>query len=1760
MLSKSLLSAAWALRHACRARLVPVTIFVFAVPSLSTVHAPIIDSTFDGAGAHELVFAVKKWGRFSIEVESTEGAGIQFMDRKVGVRSSNGVPGETDGRVDEFLDVGEYKVVLRTHPEVREDATLRVWPFRELNRSTPQYLVPLREYHGTLRDHQQVSYWIHLPQDTTIHVEAIGRNVADIQLWRNGQWRVDSKRASIEAGGSVEQPLRGYRLVQNLPAGYYQLTVYGGREAEWARSSEEHPFYLRWGAPRLGATGMGTFTISEKGFNQYLAPASLRAVVLEVPEKKRTVLTTLTHSTSSPHWSVGRVDSIHGKSADPRCMVRSRRHRGSWKVIQVAGKPGQTFTLQTLGPVPSTLRFKRTGTYWVSTLHTGFPADQLGVSGGIVRRVGNDELIATVFDTISASQYLYRRFNLLSPMTLFVWLAAPGKYEFELAETPGAIEVQRMVSSRSAVRHQELDRGTGTLTFDAGAHVIRIRPERKGIATLFIRKASMVNMVKNMVGMRGSTDTGAANIQFPAVRLAGKTNYGFFVNSLSPELCGAIVRPHPLDLNEPLPVYLEARETVRIPIKVGERSWLTVETADGTPRSFTLDKRRGSGGMSVGAGSYTLVLSGGESPGYVFASTVPEHRLPDAPPDPFPTGEESPLPLFAELEPGNSSYLDLSWNDDTVFEFDVPEPGIYRLATTGRLKTGVVVRDRFTVRLLQGIANGVGRNGRILSYLLPGRYQAVVSTKGRSAGRCGVEVRRNPLIDGGTLTGLREKRHRVPRGEGIAYKIKIADNASYRLVSEGQAGPFAVRLDDADGWPVVPPGSRGEITTEFSPGVYRLVSLPQDIERLRVARLSRTAGQVSFRGKGPHRLELNRPAGSTWSEERDSSGSRLPAVFVFRMPARAPCQVVLTDGFTAVVRDVEKGDSVATWKGARRTTVGRGTYRIEVLADKEQNLASYQLSVRTEDLLAGLSHRLTNLSSPRNVTVRVGSQSVVELFSQGMADVAGALYDRSGRELAANDDDTRNWNFRISRVLSPGVYTLRVEPRASSQGLTTVTMTTLVDTVHKQWGGEGARPLELGGRIHVFPVTVDDKHNLISVTARKGSRTGCRLERMDSSGARVAESEGNTVRLAAPVTPGATYRVSVWSVDHLDESIELDIRQGQWKDLALGALRRGRRVRALSAGAESFAWVRVDLGDDSLGHFRVRTVPRPVWVSSSSQRDRGFELADRGVVSSLKRYLWIGCAFDGRERPRIHLDPVRLGEEYRTEVRGAARAFALPPAKGRVAVVKARMDPGRPACGIAGSSAPDALYPAGIAVRPGLCLDRRTALTVALESDPRTCVMWNSSENARAQTAFAGIECELFPYEEETAIGPGYANLPCDSASAHRLRLKGNDPLRVRVALPPGGVAVRTEPDGSRGVWAAGDGVVPCELYARGGEITIVNTGPAADIGIECLKAFDTSMPTGPLTIQKPSSERSYATSGVERIPLGPAANTLADMTLGYHGAVRRVDWWTPDGTLVADVQPGDTLCVPHPDGASNKGGGYLAVDHDPGLVKVDLCSGDPRDCRWGLESPPRRPRRLDGPATMRIADEVQWIELTVSDTQHVAVDVDRPCVATLLREGERSSSPVALEGLDADLPLLPGRWSMGIRAPGGGQALSGAKLNVSVKPTVLLREDSPPKLSLAPGDTRILRFVLTKKRRIGLGIRANREVVRATLLTPAFEVLAEGQQQFIELPEGLYFVRLSVPRGAGSTVCTVHLVGQKPPPDTPPESVIRRLTGEKTR
>ncbi|MCP4662564.1 MAG: hypothetical protein GY856_44780, partial [bacterium] len=734
-----------------------------AVGETSATAAPELErSTLPAVGRQETLVTVPSFGRYAITLESSQGTGLQLVDRMAGPGPVTGEIGERDGRLDVFLDRGEYKVVTHGHERASGEVRIEVHAFAETS-AEPLELADLKLIAAALGDFAQVSYWLDVDKRRRVTIEAAGRHLRDLRLWQNGSWLVDARPQVRVIEPRTGRPLLLCQLTAELQPGLYRLTAYGGESQPWSDdgAGDERPLYLRSGIPTLGEAGRARRTVSPFGFDRFLVPGGATYFRIELPEARPAGLAVGWFQPEQPFVQEGDRKTIEKESLPPvtelsRSADRERLHR-----VEVTAEAGQPYTLQHF-EAARRYRFSDSGAHWISTIHSGHPGDSIDATAVLVR---NDwqrhatPLRAEVIE-VGPGQSWVRRCNLLDSLTVHLRVAETGKYEIHGQGIAARFRAEPFLLSKPRGYEPPPYRASGsTWELDAGYYVLTVEPVRKGIVTIVIRPHGWLDSVLEMVGLAddeaGPAEPVRASVRFPSVELDDDYSYTLFLNHQPDVAAGVVLRRLPLDLTDPLPLTQRPEEIVEVPFAVNERGRLRARAEDDSLLEVSVDEEAWSRESWVEPGGHRVRIRhrGDDTAGTVVYSLalVPESLLEERPLPPLPPETLATLPEFSVLTDRGPQLFDLGHGEEKVFLVRAEEPALYRLETSGLLATEGNLRTRVVTSLMRRAANGVGRNFLVQLYLREGDYQIAVRPQGRSAGHLGLELARTAVRDGGRL-------------------------------------------------------------------------------------------------------------------------------------------------------------------------------------------------------------------------------------------------------------------------------------------------------------------------------------------------------------------------------------------------------------------------------------------------------------------------------------------------------------------------------------------------------------------------------------------------------------------------------------------------------------------------------------------------------------------------------------------------------------------------------------------------------------------------------------------------------------------------------------------------------------------------------------------------------------------------------------------------------------------------------------------------
>lgn len=1701
------------------------------------------------------LLTVKAFGRYAITATSKQGVELQALDRMSGAGPRNGEPGVQDGRLDLFLDRGETKILTRAANNGK--VTLAAHAFRELQHPVP-LLVEHRLERASLKDFEQRSYWIDIKEKRVVALEAAGRHLADLRLWRDGTWLLDATPKMAPGQANPGQPLLVARLTAELEPGLYLLTAYGGASQVWTEASAETPFLLRFGIPTLAPAMRQRFTMSEFGVDRFLVPKGPNFFRLELPVAQTASLQVDRYVEATPFESGGASATIDKRALPPAVELTSNNENGT-RLVSIGMEAGQSYVLQHFAS--DTTHIQGDGEYWIGTIQAGDLEDSVGTSAILTRTENNryaylasqvPELVAN-----TANSTWRRRFNLLDELTLFIKLPQTGKIRVDGSGADARYRFEPLLLSRPADYKSPPWRESGQVfELDAGFYVLNIKPETKGILDL-----------KLSLGGGASADTpmAAATVaRFAPVTLEHRSSYTVHLNRQPGVATGVVLRRLPIDLDQALPVSQRPGEALSIPVRVSEHGSVHALTEDGGALDIALDNGKTGSDIEVEAGLYKVLIKGAGKAQNFSLGFRPSRLASATPLPPMPDARLAGLPKFPVVAPDQPRYLHQQRNSGAVQSVRVDKPGLYRFESSGLLDTGGTVRTRINPALFSEAGNGIGRNFLIQRYLREGDYQLSVDTRGETAGHLGIHLAHSEVLDGGELREGQAARAMLPSAHAIAYRFRIAQRGNYHLQTLGLGRKFEIRLEDEGGWPLGDPVRGGDLTQIFETGNYRLLVLPQTAEARVLTRLERIAEPIRHQGHGPHRIALESTIAHTWVETaKDGKGARAkdarpPDQWEFALPAPADVTVTIDNDMEATLigaLDPKRAplaalDAKRAWRG--RLAAGR--YLLLAKNSRLNNHVPYSLAVRATQLLAGQSRSVT---APASLMLSVGADGLVELESFGASDVRARLQDSAGEVIAQNDDRSDNWNFQIARRLAPGEYTLLIDPVNAKSAQTTVSMFTPSEITEK--------PLVLGSnveikdaKVHIYPLQLAAERNFLLASAKSSDVVGMALEGevANASGAGNAwlglgDTMSKNPTLALPLPAGGerfkSYRLRCWSVSRRSLQVTVRAVAATLPPVAESQWLHGAGIAPVAVD-DSLPGVRAAMiALARPGVFRIRgDLAHLQWSNSGARTAQG----QRGaVLAASGKYLWL-VGEDQKPGETLAAERLRLptGEQefLRLDLMaGQTATIDLQPASQGPSLTLARARAGQPGIGLGPNA--DAT-PSGL--MPG------EAVAVAFAGTTAASV-WNAQDQGALE-----VDVRQVPFQQAApqTLGFGLGDGTLRSRQALPFKLPGGA-LRIRLALAPMQAAVLMKHGVPQSTHWSGAEPLYEALSTDADQLWLLNAdAQAANYSIEIAPE---SGKTEAAQAMKPGDllERNLSTAGRLRIPIeipfGAAkANPAEQYTIRVRGNAQAL--WQEHGGRVAS---GANITI--------RASGVLSLQHQPGTLIAWLEAPAAPKGTQSAENPPTQAANsifqwfktvqetsVKPPQVVTLRGKQQALSLNLEKAAMLHIRTSVPVVTQFVVERQMPQTDAHLFGANVNLLVPAGPSRLVLRAV-GADSLSGV-VTVLATPVIELREGAGPEVLLAPGGARLFGFEIKQRQTIGIGVRASADIVRSVLYDERGVAQAEGVVQMPTLVAGRYYIAIELPPDSAPVRVRPILLGINKPDTRPPLDILRRYVESK--
>jgi uncharacterized protein len=352
-----------------------------------------------------VLITVKEPGRFAVKARSKTGVALQLVDMVTGPAESSGDAGVSDGRIDVLLDRGVYKLRTSGAEKATGEAALSIEPFGEAAQASTALFYG-GESSGELGDLQQRSFWFAVGADGKVSIEAIGRHVADLRLWRNGRDLVQIIPEFRVVEVQPSKPVLRARIEGKAEPGVYLATVYGGPGQRWTSADEGRDFHVRSGPPEP-AFAWTEGVIGPFGSIRFAMPAEGGTARLELPEPAPVRLS----------LAGGGSAAILRTSREPVALL-AIPSGGESKVVDVSGAQGQPFRLRLLQPQGS-LRLSGSGPHLVFADVAGEGGDEIPAAAVLARFEGaKGRVIAADAPRVGPGQAWRRAFNVRGTTTM----------------------------------------------------------------------------------------------------------------------------------------------------------------------------------------------------------------------------------------------------------------------------------------------------------------------------------------------------------------------------------------------------------------------------------------------------------------------------------------------------------------------------------------------------------------------------------------------------------------------------------------------------------------------------------------------------------------------------------------------------------------------------------------------------------------------------------------------------------------------------------------------------------------------------------------------------------------------------------------------------------------------------------------------------------------------------------------------------------------------------------------------------------------------------------------------------------------------------------------------------------------------------------------------------------------------------------------------------------------------------------------------
>jgi hypothetical protein len=785
----------------------------------------------------------------------------------------------------------------------------------------------------------------------------------------------------------------------------------------------------------------------------------------------------------------------------------------------------------------------------------------------------------------------------------------------------------------------------------------------------------------------------------------------------------------------------------------------------------------------------------------------------------------------------------------------------------------------------------------------------------------------------------------------------------------------------------------------------------------------------------------------------------------------------------------------------QRVVLSAGRYRLVTEQSRGDVGVRYWIQLASPVLTPGVKRALP---VPGRVPLRMARAATLRLRTRGDLDVRCRILDSSGREVAGSSSVGDDWNCALAEPLAAGDYTLVIESETLTEGSTQVELSApaATDGGPLQDGGRYA----LGDGILSLGLAPPQGDAVLQISFESKDPFSCAVEAGEASdtvaGGSVLQTQLDTRQCRMLLHPGRSgHRVRLWTLERPAQvQAHLTVKPVRPID--------GKRLPAGSAAlAEIPLAGRYRTGEGILcapaaGAALLRSCGPDVSLEPGPTL---FATFGEGAALPLDE---LTTALDA---PRS--DPVRLDRRPLLErQRSGRRAIHL---------VEVRVAPGEgtlPWCELKGG------------VRAARELSCFAASGPATLSTLRVFAPIDAPLDAQL------IRLAIPLANSAAPLAPGRHELRLGESSAALYALPPG-PARVELILPPAAWAIALRGDAAIDLCPPAGDLSRCLLATTGGELMIY----APDEHRAVVEVTSLPVPPAELTLTGGLYESRFPLPGsaVLRVPARGSERWL-EVEGASHCRIQ-----LSDGSRLA------ACAAPLPAEVRAE----VAFEHAAGAVRVLARAPDEAEAAHfgqplSAERPPPVSPISEGEGVALHGD---WVDRALALDREALIHLRSDAGVCALASG---GAVLAAGGLGAGCALdrlLPAGTHRVLVRPFAGEPLTGA-VRFTREPVEPLAEGAGAERWVEPGGSRLFRFQLASRGRVGVGLQASADVLTCAVLDTSQRIVATGCQAMAELDAGSYLLMVKSPPAAPAMRFRPVLLGLSGADRSVPEDYLRDL------